>query len=219
MNSKRFYCDQCEKSYTIQPDLNRHIRTIHDGIKDYKCTQCDYACGDRGNLTKHIKQIHDKIRDVLCSKCDYRCSYWNQLNKHTKTCIGKRTGSSGEAKIRDVLDGFGIKYSYNKTNVQLTRYCGQKLRFDFEFDMHGEKLFIEFDGRQHFEPMRFGMSKQQAQLKLDKQKRHDQIKNRFCNEYDYRLLRISYTETPHIEKRIIEFLQQHTLWGFELDKV
>ena len=216
MDAERFYCDQCDKSYTIQPDLNRHIRSIHDGIKDFKCTQCDYASGDVGNLNTHIKMVHDRIRDVFCSQCDYACFRWSELNKHTKRCVGKRTGSDGEAKVRDVLDGLGIKYAYNQTNVQLTRYCGQKLRFDFEIDMHGEKLFIEFDGRQHFEPIRFGMSKEQAQLNFEKQKRHDRIKNRFCNDYDYRLLRIPYTETLHIEERIIEFLQQHTLWGYEL---
>ena len=32
--------------------------------KKFKCDRCDYTCSITGNLKRHIKQIHDKIKDV-----------------------------------------------------------------------------------------------------------------------------------------------------------
>ena len=40
------------------------INKVHEKIKDAQCTQCDYKCSNKGYLNKHIKQVHDKIKDV-----------------------------------------------------------------------------------------------------------------------------------------------------------
>lgn len=212
-----FNCDQCPKMFTRKGHLKLHIKQVHSKIQDFNCNRCSYICSTNNDLTRHIKLVHDKIRDKKCTKCEYTCSLNSHLKTHSITCTGGRVGSFGEVKIRDILDGFGIKYIYNQTNEQLTRYCNKNLRFDFEIDLHGEKLFLEFDGRQHFEPVTFGgISIEKAQMNFRRQQYHDHIKNDFCELFDYRLLRISYLDSSRIEQLIVDFLHKYTLFGFEL---
>jgi len=214
---KDIKCNQCEYKCFRNGDLKKHIKAVHDQKKDIKCNQCDYTCCANGRLKQHIKAVHDRIKDIKCNQCEYTCSSNSNLKQHIKICTGGRVGSFGEVKIKDILDGLNINYIYNQTNAELSQYCGRSLRFDFEINMDEKTLFIEYDGRQHFEPIRFGgISEEQAYKNFKKQKRHDKYKNRFCNDNGYKLLRIPYTEVLHIEKHIIDFLKEHTTFGFEL---
>jgi hypothetical protein len=66
--------------------------------------------------------------------------------------------------------------------------------------------FIEYDGIQHSEPVRFGgISKEKAEHKFEETKIRDKIKDEFCHENNFKLLRISYTETD-IENLIDNFI-------------
>jgi hypothetical protein len=77
---KDFKCELCDYTCSLNSDLKRHIKSVHDKIKDFKCELCDYTCSKNSNLKEHIKQVHDKIKDFKCELCDYTCS----LKKHIK---------------------------------------------------------------------------------------------------------------------------------------
>jgi very-short-patch-repair endonuclease len=89
-------------------------------------------------------------------------------------------------------------YYHNSTFSELTKYCGGKrLRFDFMFVNH--KRVFEFDGIQHFMPVRFGgISQEQAEENFRKQQEHDKLKDDFCKENGYKMVRISYKDYPNI---------------------
>ena len=54
-------------------------------------------------------------------------------------------------------------------------------------------LFIEYDGRQHFSTQRFGgMTQDQADARFETQQLRDVMKNDYCLEKGYELLRIKY---------------------------
>ena len=56
-------------------------------------------------------------------------------------------------------------------------------------------LAFEYDGQQHFEPVRFvGMSIKQAQQRFQQQQEWDKRKNKLCKERGYVLVRIAYNE-------------------------
>ncbi len=179
--------ENCGFSSEYKTSLNRHIKTIHDKIKDFKCNNCEFKTSRKDDLKTHIKIVHDKIKDFKCNNCEYETSTSGHLNRHKTTCTGEQKISSGELKIKNALNSMKINYVFDSTFEQLTRECKQNLRFDFyvaEF-----KTFIEFNGRQHYEPVRFGgMSLEEAKSNFEKQIRNDNIKKEFCERNGYNLL-------------------------------
>ena len=176
----RCKCPHCEYTCCSNCNLQAHIKQIHSKIKDAKCPTCDYKCSANSTLQRHIKQTHTKIKDCQCPTCDYTCSANSTLTKHIKTCVGNEVGSSGEVKIKKVLNEMKIEYQYNSSHEVKAKGL---LRWDFIITNCEEPLFIEFDGRQHYEPQRFGgMSKEQAEKAFEKQKEHDKIKDNYCND-------------------------------------
>jgi hypothetical protein len=91
----------------------------------------------------------------------------------------------------------GEDYIHNSSLPELTTYCGKHLRFDFMFINHNR--VFEFDGRQHFMPVRFGsMTQEQAEENFRKQQEYDKLKDDFCKENGYKMVRISYKDYPNI---------------------
>lgn len=234
-NVKDIKCTQCDFKCSIKSDLNRHIKAVHDKLKDIECTQCDFKCSTKGSLkihikavhnkikdiecpqcdfkcstkthlNRHIKQVHNKIKDFECPQCDYKCSTKGHLDRHIKTCTGEEKISSGELRVKKALEAMRIKFVREYTPEGL-----QKLRYDFYLPDYD--LYIEYDGRQHFRPVRFGgMSMEQAKENLKKCQRNDSIKDNFAKD---KLLRIKYTEFGKIPQLITEFITQRTDWGVE----
>ena len=212
---KDVQCPKCDSKFYTNNCLKRHIKQVHDKIKDFECPKCDYKCSLNGHLKKHIKQVHTKIKDFHCDKCDYKGSLISRLNQHIKRCTGDRVGSSGEVKIKETLESMNIKYQYETSyKVKDTRL----LKWDFILTEYDTPIFIEYDGKQHFEPATFGgMSKERAIKAFEKQKKHDEIKNNFCKENDYLLLRIKYTEFGNIPDILTKFMVDNTDWGDETE--
>ncbi len=106
-----------------------------------------------------------------------------------------------------------IDYEYNSSYEVKAKNL---LRWDFIIKTNDEPLFIEYDGKQHYEPATFGgMSKEQAKTAFEKTKEYDKLKNDYCNDNGYLLLRIPYTEYKNIEILTIDFIQDNTNWGYE----
>ena len=164
-------------------------------------------------MSEHIKQVHTKIKDFHCSTCDYKCCKKGDLQRHIKICVGDEVGSSGEVKIKKVLNEIKIDYEYSTTHE--VRSEKELLRWDFVIN-GDEPLFIEYDGKQHFEPVKFGgISQEKASEAFRKQKKYDKLKDDYCNDNGYLLLRIPYTEYENIEKLVVEFIRDNTNWGCE----
>ena len=76
--------------------------------------------------------------------------------------------------------------------------------------------FIEYDGKQHFEPQQFGgISKERAEKAFEQTKKYDKLKDDYCNDNGYLLLRIPYTEYGNIPQLITDFICENTNWGYE----
>ena len=206
-------CELCDYKCSDNNSLKIHTKALHDKIRNIQCELCEYKCSTNSSLKMHIKQIHDKIKDIHCPTCAYTCSTKSHLKQHTQTCTGSLNCSSGEFQIMKCLNEMKIPYKYNTSHV--VKNIGM-LRWDFIIETDSNKIFIEFDGKQHFEPMRFGgMSHKQAINAFERQKIHDKIKEDFCNENNYLLLRVPYTEFGNISQILTNFMCENTEWGFE----
>ena len=151
----------------------------------------------------HIKINHLKIKDKKCPKCTFTCSTSSNLTKHIKTCTGKEHMSSGEFKVKKALESLNIPFEREVSEIKTEK---SRLRFDFKITVDNCTKYIEFDGKQHFKPVCFGsMSPEKAQQNFEKIKLHDKLKNEWCKEHGYNLLRINYKDVNNVESLIKEF--------------
>ncbi len=105
--------------------------------------------------------------------------------------------SKGEREISKILESNNIIFSRQKTfddcRHQQTNY---KLRFDFYLPLMN--ILIEYDGRQHFEPIEYWGGKEGLESTI----KRDLIKTKYCESVGITLLRISYLE--NIEESLIK---------------
>lgn len=108
-----------------------------------------------------------------------------------KECFIKRRNktsiSSGEREVRNFLVKNNIKFLQEYTFADCCNIC--LLSFDFVvFNDNKIHCLIEYDGKQHFKPIKwFG-----GESNFKKQKQRDEIKNKYCEENDIKLIRIPY---------------------------
>jgi len=94
--------------------------------------------------------------------------------------------SKGEKKINEILDNNNIKFEREKSFDG----CRNKYPLRYDFYLPEYNLLIEYDGKQHFEPVSaFGGIKSFNEII-----KNDNIKNHFARNNNIKLLRISYKE-------------------------
>ena len=129
-------------------------------------------------------------------------------NGHVTSC-GCRTESFWESFINDVLYRMDVTY--------VTQYtfddCRDKYKLRFDFAIFScDKLIglIEYDGKQHFEPIDFfgGLDGFVATVKRDR------IKDAYCKTHNIPLLRLPYTlSMTQIQNKIYEYYESLTTAG------
>ena len=100
---KDYNCDKCSFACSQKSSLNLHIKAIHERIKDFKCEQCEYAFPSSSKLARHVKGIHDKIKDYNCDKCSFATGRNYNLSVHIRRHHGKEA-SKCEQSLGDPLD-------------------------------------------------------------------------------------------------------------------
>jgi len=102
--------------------------------------------------------------------------------------------SVGERRITDYLLRKNIKYEYQK------RYedCRNINPLPFDFYLPEYNLIVEFDGYQHFNPVK----KWGGAIGLKQRELHDSIKNKYCKDNGINIIRITYLE---LEDNVVEW--------------
>ena len=100
--------------------------------------------------------------------------------------------SRGEIKIHEILESNEMNFQEEYEFPGLKAPSGKPLRFDFAvLDDDGNVDFlIEFQGKQHYEPV----SKFGGKRGFYQQKYNDNLKRRFCAIKGITLIEIPYTE-------------------------
>ena len=81
---KKFPCDfeNCTKSFDKRSALQKHIDSVHLGLKPYKCDICDKAFGRKGTLKTHVKTVHNNEKPFKCDKCGECFGLKQTLERH-----------------------------------------------------------------------------------------------------------------------------------------
>jgi len=138
----------------------------------------DYSLVKYENMTTKVK--------IICSKHGmFEQSPDNHINRSSGCPICKE--SHGEKIIRIYLQKNDIFYISQKRFSD----CKDKRELPFDFYLPDFNMCIEYDGKQHFD---FKCNFNKNNNNYDKMKKHDKIKNNYCNENNINLLRIKYNE-------------------------
>jgi hypothetical protein len=193
--------------------------SLHISSKGGGCRKCHYET-NKSKLSSNTSEFIEKAKKIHGCKFDYtKVKYINNYTKVIIRCnvhgdfeqtpighvINKQgcpgcKESKGEKAIRVYLENNNIKFipQYSYDNC---RYIN-KLFFDFYIPELN--MLIEFDGKQHFEPIEWLYDQAESYFQLQIQK--DQIKDRYCLDNNIKLVRISYKDIRKINKILKENL-------------
>ncbi len=108
----------------------------------------------------------------------------------------KCASTKGELKIQQYLEESNLEFIKEKKFPTLMK--NTYLRFDFYVEKYN--LLIEYDGQQHFSPVKFGgISELKATELFHKAQERDIMKNKFVAKNGLNLLRIPYWDFNNIE--------------------
>ena len=66
--SGELQCAQCDfkpkgKSGSAKQSLKRHVKYVHDKVRDQRCPECAFAATDYRILKKHLEKEHGIVKD------------------------------------------------------------------------------------------------------------------------------------------------------------
>jgi len=215
----KFNCEQCDKTFGRKDNLKTHINTVHLKQKKYKCDLCDKSFGQKQQLKRHINTFHLKQKNFKCDHCNESFGEKGQMKTHINTIHinpKSKNMSRGEQTVYDILEELGLDHGTDfKTEYKFKNLLGignRQLRYDFVVFDKEELLLIEFDGRQHYKPVRWQKddSDEKVQQIYEMTRCHDKRKNKFAKKHEYPLLRIKYSDVNNAKELIEEFLKDHS---------
>lgn len=150
---------------------------------------------------------------VECMTCKFNFVTKLNLIKNSHSGCPKCRQSAGERKIRMCLDNipqitYRIQYRFPNDVANGSPGCINKLNLPFDIlvePLNGHEMLIEFDGEQHFRPIKFygGLDKFKSTRLCDI------TKSIYCYSNNIPLLRISYLEYNDIEELVTDFVESN----------
>ena len=108
--------------------------------------------------------------------------------------------SVGENKIVDFMEKYNLLYTRQKTFDN----CRDKLPLKFDVFDEDNNIAIEFQGEQHFFPVDFETNNpQKAKIQFQELKKRDEIKKKYCNDNNIKLICVPYYERNNVEDFLI----------------
>ena len=154
-------------------------------------------------INSDIEIIGKYIKSTIPIKCKCKvCGHiWetNPRNLHYTGCPACKS-SRGERLIKTFLNNNKILFHYQKKYKTLLGVNGKKLSYDFYLPQYN--LLIEFQGKQHEQPIEyFG-----GEEKFKTQQEHDKRKREYAKLHNINLLEIWHYDINNIEKILTETL-------------
>jgi len=177
-------CKKC-KSEKLR---NQHLKNNEQYLKDLKKVNLNIAV-----LDNYIDSKTPILHKCLVDEHEWYSTPTNILSGYG---CPKCNESKGEKQIRLWLNSHNVKYESQK----IFDDCRDIKPLPFDFYLLEYNLCIEYDGIQHFEPIkRFG-----GQEYFEYTVQHDNIKNEYCKNNGISLLRIPYFK--NVEEELNNFL-------------
>lgn len=178
-------------------DYNGEPRIFYKGQLRIICKEpnCQIVSVHQGRCKKHSSHWHCKFTGEKCTSI--RVNRTNYCAKHKDNIANKKEKSKGEIIISEWLNENGTEFECNKSLI-----CDNVWLYP-DFIFVDDQLMIEFDGKQHFDDIKYWGGKEG----LASRKENDVIKDNWCRKNGYKLLRISYKD--------INLISHYLSWYFD----
>jgi hypothetical protein len=177
------------------------------------CPKCSIEIKSRkrksntADFTEKAKSIHGDrytydlvVYETARGKVSIKCVEHNKIFKMTPNLHLSGSGcpwcnrSKMENEIEKILNEFKIEYVQQKT----FKDCKYKNKLRFDFYLPQYNTVIEYNGKQHYEPIEFYGGKK----KFIERNIRDMIKRNYCKKYGINFIEIPYWMENKIEKYI-----------------
>jgi predicted Zn-ribbon and HTH transcriptional regulator len=177
--------------------VNNVLRGLHgcsvcSNMKRRTTAEVQIALDERYDST--IKMI-DNFKSVKtkhmfeCTSCGHHFETTVYPLLNTMKGCPRCSSSIGEQHIANILTELEVQY---EREVHFITSTGKRMIVDFWLPKH--KIVFEYNGEQHYKPVRFGgMSQELAEQALIKQKKRDKALQNYCYRQDIKLIVIKYT--------------------------
>jgi prepilin-type processing-associated H-X9-DG protein len=212
------YINSKTKVKILCPKHGEFLQKPNDHLSGYGCKKCQYEKTSRENkFTNEIfiekaKQTHEDRFDyslvnyngyenkvtIICNKHGkFEQSPHNHLNgAGCPSCSESR----GEKKIAEILKNNNIQFEREKIFADLK----DKSNLFYDFYLPEYKLFIEYEGLQHYISIPFFGGKDG----LLKTKNHDRIKYKYAVNNGYKILKIMNVSLNYLEELLTNKLKE-----------
>ena len=68
-HGERYPCNLCEKTFSYKKGLQKHVKYVHDKVKNFCCEICSKTFGRKEHLTRHFKDIHEEPEEGSLHQC------------------------------------------------------------------------------------------------------------------------------------------------------
>ena len=168
-------CDKCVGKNKTTQDLIAEFTEIHGDKYDYSLVEYKNAqtkiiiiCPQHGEFTQ---TPNDHLQEAGCPKC-----------------VNKNETKTGEI-LTELLPN--IRLERQLSWGKLFNNSHNKRKIDFSFEKDGQKYIVEYNGGQHYFPVKFGkMTSDQAEKQFKKQQQRDQQLRDLCKEHNINLIEI-----------------------------
>ena len=183
----------------------------NDNISERRSLKREYVENEINKLNYRLVDEKEDFSatDYILIECNHGHIHtytWNQFKNGQRciTCNGNK--SKGEERIKNILNRNKIKYIWNKGYFKdLYGESNKPLRPDFIIE--NMKIWIEFDGEQHFRVVDFSSkNKELAKEQFRINQENDRLKNEYAKKHNWKLIRIPYWEIDNIENILIKEL-------------
>jgi hypothetical protein len=192
----KFSCNICDYTWPASPDSIMNSKTdcpkcagnikITNSVLDDRIINIPIVrIGDVG------KNVATPI-DFMCKKCSHVWIAAPASIYCQKTGCPKCNKSLGEKAIRNILERNNIKFAQDYSIYVNGMIEGEHPKL-VDFYLSEYNLYIEYNGRQHYEPVRFGgTSVEQAEINFQNQQIRDQQVRKFASMNNTEIYEIDY---------------------------
>ncbi|KAL7037037.1 hypothetical protein ACKWTF_009045 [Chironomus riparius] len=124
----RYTCDKCPgKSWARKDHMKRHVKVVHENIREFKCEWCGKDFPEKRKLECH-RRIHTGEQPYTCNyfgcgkkythETDYRRHIWSHTGERKYNCTSCRIAFSKRSELIAHRSEC-VYYNYNQNNVNI----------------------------------------------------------------------------------------------------